>query len=152
MKNTIKMFGIIVLVTVIGFSFAACDNPAGNGSGGNGDPAPVTIVVRNNNIITGAEEFHVIGFRISGNPGAGPYYFERTNLMLSLGEYETFTWEIPNNRSYLISPRAGIQRHIPFILDGGGWVWATSNIPTIFSGQTITISWTATSTVTVTVE
>jgi hypothetical protein len=33
MKNTIRFFGIIALVTVIGFSFAACDN--GNGDNGN---------------------------------------------------------------------------------------------------------------------
>ena len=39
MKNTIKMFGIIVLSAGIWFSFAACDNPAGNG--GSGDPQVV---------------------------------------------------------------------------------------------------------------
>ena len=37
MKNTIKMFGIIALVAVIGFSFASCD---GGGGGGNGNGPP----------------------------------------------------------------------------------------------------------------
>ena len=49
MKNTIKMFGIIVLVTVIGFSMAACDgsgSPAGNG-GGLVDTTPITINISN---------------------------------------------------------------------------------------------------------
>ena len=47
MKNTIKMFGIIVLVAIIGFSFAACggtsspaDPPSGNGSVGSAPPGP----------------------------------------------------------------------------------------------------------------
>jgi len=34
MRNTIKCFGVIALVTVIGFSFSACDT--GNGGGGTG--------------------------------------------------------------------------------------------------------------------
>jgi len=37
MKNTVKMFGIITLIAVIGFSITACDgsgSPAGNGGGG----------------------------------------------------------------------------------------------------------------------
>ena len=39
MKNTIKVFGIIALVAVIGFSMAACkddDNGGGGGGGGGG--------------------------------------------------------------------------------------------------------------------
>ena len=39
MKNTIKLFGIIAVVVIIGFSFASCgDTPGGNGGGGNGLP------------------------------------------------------------------------------------------------------------------
>ena len=35
MKNTIKFFGIIVFVVIIGFYFAACDGGGGSNSGGN---------------------------------------------------------------------------------------------------------------------
>jgi hypothetical protein len=34
MKNTIKLFGIIAVVAVIGLSFAACGDGAGGGGGG----------------------------------------------------------------------------------------------------------------------
>jgi hypothetical protein len=36
MKNAIKLFGIIALVAVIGFSMIACDNGTGGGGGGGG--------------------------------------------------------------------------------------------------------------------
>ena len=44
MKNLAKLVGIIVLVAVIGFSMAACDD--GNG-GGNGDRDTISIIVKN---------------------------------------------------------------------------------------------------------
>jgi len=34
MKNTIKVLGIVALIAVIGFSFAACDTGGGSGGGG----------------------------------------------------------------------------------------------------------------------
>ena len=40
MKNTIKVFGIIALVAIIGFSFVACDTGGGGGGGGNPTPTP----------------------------------------------------------------------------------------------------------------
>jgi hypothetical protein len=48
MKNLYKVFGIIVLVAVIGFSFAACDNGSdddggGGGGGGSGSGGTFTI-------------------------------------------------------------------------------------------------------------
>ncbi|MDR0301394.1 MAG: hypothetical protein LBI04_03670 [Treponema sp.] len=45
MKNTIKWFGIIALVAVIGFSMAACgdDNGGGGGGGGGGTSGKLTI-------------------------------------------------------------------------------------------------------------
>jgi hypothetical protein len=51
MKNTIKLFGIIALVAVIGFSFAACGGDddgggsgGGGGNGGGGDPIKAKFV------------------------------------------------------------------------------------------------------------
>ena len=38
MKNIVKLFGIIVLVAMVGFSFASCNGPGGLGGGGT-DPA-----------------------------------------------------------------------------------------------------------------
>lgn len=35
MKNALKLFGIIALAAVIGFSMAACDNTDGGGNGTN---------------------------------------------------------------------------------------------------------------------
>ena len=46
MKNTIKMFGIIALVALIGFSMAACDG--GGGGGGNGLPTTAGRLTINN--------------------------------------------------------------------------------------------------------
>ena len=43
MKNLAKLVGITVLVAVIGFSMAACDD----GNGGNGDRDTISIVVKN---------------------------------------------------------------------------------------------------------
>jgi hypothetical protein len=36
MKNTIKVLGIVALIAVIGFSFAACDTGSSGGGGGGG--------------------------------------------------------------------------------------------------------------------
>jgi hypothetical protein len=44
MKNTIKLFGIIILVAIIGFSFAACDDGSGDNGGGNGGGGGNSIV------------------------------------------------------------------------------------------------------------
>jgi hypothetical protein len=41
-KNVFKAFGIIVLVMIIGLSFAACDT-GGGGGGGGGNPTPSTV-------------------------------------------------------------------------------------------------------------
>jgi hypothetical protein len=53
MKNLFKLFGIISLVTVIGFSIAACDNNSGAGDSG----SKATVIIQNrspnpNEIIT----------------------------------------------------------------------------------------------------
>ena len=40
MKNTIKFFGIIAVVAMIGFSMTSCDN---GGGGGSGDPGPAFL-------------------------------------------------------------------------------------------------------------
>jgi len=42
MKNTIKVFGIIALVAIIGFSFIACDNGNGDDNGGKGVAPTIT--------------------------------------------------------------------------------------------------------------
>ena len=39
MKNIVKLFGVIALVAVIGFSMAGCPSPTGSGGGGGGSPA-----------------------------------------------------------------------------------------------------------------
>jgi uncharacterized protein YjdB len=44
MKNTIGFFGVIALVAVIGFTMAACGDPAGGGDPG-GDPVPTVTGV-----------------------------------------------------------------------------------------------------------
>jgi hypothetical protein len=46
MKDTIKLFGVIALVAVIGFMFGACggDDDDGGGSGGGGDPIKAKFV------------------------------------------------------------------------------------------------------------
>ena len=46
MKNKVKIFGIIAIVAIIGFSMAACDSggDSGGGGGGNTDPKTITIV------------------------------------------------------------------------------------------------------------
>ena len=50
MKNLFKLFWIIVLVTVIGFSFVSCDSGGGGGGGGGGsEPTPVIPGLSKNN-------------------------------------------------------------------------------------------------------
>ena len=59
MKNTIKLFVVIALVAVIGFSFTACDNGSSSGSSSgnvtlkvvnNGYSAPITRVLVQGNM------------------------------------------------------------------------------------------------------
>ena len=50
MKNKIRLIGIIALMALIGFSFAACDDDGGSGPGGGGSSGgtgSVTIYIRN---------------------------------------------------------------------------------------------------------
>jgi hypothetical protein len=42
MKNTFRLFGIIALVAVIGFSMVSCGDGGGGGGGGGGDPTAAT--------------------------------------------------------------------------------------------------------------
>jgi hypothetical protein len=37
MKTTIRLFGIIAITAIIGFTVIACDNGSGNGNGGGGN-------------------------------------------------------------------------------------------------------------------
>jgi hypothetical protein len=43
MKNFFKLFGVIALAAVIGFSMAACDTGGGGGGGGNTGGGTVTL-------------------------------------------------------------------------------------------------------------
>jgi predicted small secreted protein len=45
MKNTIKLIGIIALVTVIGFSMSACNNSGGGGGDKGGSGKNITIKI-----------------------------------------------------------------------------------------------------------
>ena len=52
MKNFQKIFGIIAIAAVIGFSFASCDN-GGGGGGVNTDPKTLVITDINSQKIAG---------------------------------------------------------------------------------------------------
>ena len=58
MKNTIKMLGLIALVTVVGFSFAACDDDDGNPFVGTwtGEGNWITLVIASNSTWTATIE------------------------------------------------------------------------------------------------
>jgi len=44
MKNTLRLFGIIALAALIGFSFITCSNPTGGGGGGGGGGEGLTVL------------------------------------------------------------------------------------------------------------
>ena len=46
MKNVIKVFGIVALIAIFGFSFAACDNATGGGGGDGGGSIPAALAAR----------------------------------------------------------------------------------------------------------
>jgi hypothetical protein len=75
MKNTIKLFGIIAIVAVIGFTFAACGDGGGGGGGGgggnNGGKLELTGVSAND-LQTWAGQTATVSFTTSA---AGDYYY-----------------------------------------------------------------------------
>jgi hypothetical protein len=74
MKNTIKLFGIIVTVAVIGFSFAACGDSGGGGNnnGGNNNGKLELTEVSAKDLQTWAGQTAAISFTTSA---AGDYYY-----------------------------------------------------------------------------
>jgi hypothetical protein len=74
MKNTIKLFGIIAIVAVIGFSFAACGDGGGGGgnNGGNNSGKLALTEVSANDLQTWAGQTATVSFTTSA---AGDYYY-----------------------------------------------------------------------------
>jgi hypothetical protein len=88
MKNTIKLFGVIALVAVIGFSFAACggDDDDDNGGGGGG-----TFTLTNMPSQYNGKYAFIVG---GNNDGIGLYGAQSINMST-----ETFTLpQIANGR------------------------------------------------------
>jgi hypothetical protein len=79
MKNTIKIFGIAVLVAVIGFSMAACSNSSGGG-GSRNDATYLKVVNNHANTIIKVESLGIS--------------WSRDGLNITTGNQQTFTLEI----------------------------------------------------------
>jgi len=104
MKNLIKVFGIIALVAVIGFSMAACsddeDDGSGGGGGGAGGGSGGTFTITNipaeyNGMYVGATLYAqggktIDGFQTSDGPGKGG----NTGPSISNGKVSIPLWDI----------------------------------------------------------
>jgi hypothetical protein len=94
MKNTIKTLGIIALVAVIGFYFAACDD----GSSGDGDKGPGPLVLTDfygywepGGINYNRYYYDISAEKISFRVAAGTYYDSGPNERMN----ETLTSVVP---------------------------------------------------------
>jgi hypothetical protein len=87
MKNTIKLFGIIAFVAIIGFSFVACDN----GGGGGTDPINGTWVSTNNQFKIVAANGSFKEYDVSDNKEImrGTYTYSGSNATATITEVNT---------------------------------------------------------------
>ena len=114
MKNLLKLIGIAVLVSAIGFSLVSCDDDTGgngggdNGGGGGGSSlngtyqrlsSDMTITFRTNGTFT--------GYGMAEGPVNGNYTVSGDSITLST-EYIGTSWRIVDSN---------------MVMDGSGYFW-----------------------------
>jgi len=124
MKNTIKVFGIITIAVIIGFSMTACSN--GNDSGGGGITTTGRLILKNMDSLNGKyitaasvgsnpmlvacaaynrENGSKIGVRISGGQ-ATLHVFDVTKGIASMGTDYNFTDTRTVNMAFYVADDA----------------------------------------------
>jgi len=101
MKNTIKVFGVIALVVMIGFSMAACSNSSNSDGGGGGGGLEGNGVVWDNTLISGVGYVFKGGTlyaaTILGDSWAAAKYGTYTGTTIDIPDEGTFTYTISGN-------------------------------------------------------
>ena len=102
MKNTIKVFGIIAIMVVIGFSMAACgddDDNSGDGGGNGGKVKTLSGLVKANT--NGSIYFSKGGDTYDQNapvtfttniPGNETFEIDSSKVIMGLTVYQEYTW------------------------------------------------------------
>jgi len=128
MRNTIKMFGIIALAAVIGFSMAGCSNPASSSSdgGGGGIPTPNSNVTAFTGV-SGSDIIEIINTSVNGRAAFSTSGWTNGN------SYSAFINGVPKSSGTATVPGDGT-------IQLGSWGTISAAGSITVEGKTFTVS------------
>jgi len=141
MKNMVKLFGVIALVAVIGFSMAACDTGGGGTStGGGSEPASAKYVSTDSAGNTYELEITKAGSRAVYTPQNGDAYVLTIIYANNTTKTSRGTVTIENTTTFKLTPTGGSGTIITVTIVNTGTAVLITGISGTVEGQTITAS------------